>query len=72
MEWKFEVSRCKLLHIGWINKVPLYGTQNHIQYSMINHNRKEFQKQTVCVCLHVCVCACVCNSRFCAAEMNTL
>ena len=54
--------------LRWINKVPLYGTENHIQYPMINHNRKEFQKETVCVC----VCVCVCNSLFCAAEMNKL
>ena len=42
MEWEAGVSRCKLLHIEWINnKVPLYSTESYIQYSTINHNRKE-------------------------------
>lgn len=25
MEWEFEVSRCKLLYLEWINKVLLYS-----------------------------------------------
>ena len=38
-------SRCKLLYIEWINnKVLLYSTENYIQYSMINHNGKEYKK----------------------------
>ena len=42
MDWKFEVSRCKLLYIGWINnKVLLYSTGNYIQYPVINHSGKE-------------------------------
>ena len=41
MEWEVGVSRCQLLHIGWINnKVLLYSTGNYIQYPMINHNGK--------------------------------
>ena len=33
------ISRCKLLHIEWINnKVLLYSTGNYIQYPGINHN----------------------------------
>ena len=41
MSWEFGISRCKLLYIGWINnKVLLYGTGNHIQYPIINHNGK--------------------------------
>ena len=43
MNWEFGVSRCKLLYIEWINnKVLLYSTGNYIQYSVINHNGKEF------------------------------
>ena len=43
MEWEVGVSRCKLLHIEWINsKVLLYSTENNIQYPMINHNGKEY------------------------------
>ena len=30
MEWDFGISRCKLLYIGWINKVLLYSTGNPI------------------------------------------
>ena len=41
MDWEFEISRCKLLYIEWINsKVLLYNTENYIQYSIINHNEK--------------------------------
>ena len=45
IDCKFGLSRCKLLHIGWINnKILLYGTGNHIQYPGINHNGKEYEK----------------------------
>ena len=38
-KWEFGVSRCKLLHIEWINdEVLLYSTGNCIQYLEINHN----------------------------------
>ena len=36
MDWEFGVSRCKLLHIEWINnKILLYSTGNYIQYPVI-------------------------------------
>ena len=42
--WECGISRCKLLHIEWINnKVLLYRTENYIQYTVINHNEKEKQ-----------------------------
>ena len=42
MDWEFVVSRCKLLHIEWMdNKVLLYSTGNYIQCTGINHNGKE-------------------------------
>ena len=44
MDWEFGISRCKLLYIGWINKVLQHGTENHIQYPVINHNGKEYKK----------------------------
>ena len=48
MEWEVGVSRCKLLYIEWINnKVLLYSTDNYIQYPMINHNGKEYQKKNI-------------------------
>ena len=49
------VCRWKLLYREWVNnEVPLYRTGNHIQYPVINHNRKEYEKEYMCV--HVCVC----------------
>ena len=39
--------RCKLLYIGWINnKVLLYSIGNYIQYPVINHNGKEYEKES--------------------------
>ena len=41
--WEFGISRCKLSYIGWKNnKVLLYSTGNYSQYSVINHNGKEY------------------------------
>ena len=31
-EWEFGISGCKLLYIGWINKVVLCSAGNYIQY----------------------------------------
>ena len=45
MEWEFGIGRCKLLCIEWINfKVLLYSTENYIQYPVVNHNGKEYEK----------------------------
>ena len=42
MDWVFGISRCKLLHIEWINNtVLLYSTGNDIWYPIIIHNGKE-------------------------------
>lgn len=36
MGWKSAVSKCKLLHIAWINnKILLDSTGNYIRYPMI-------------------------------------
>ena len=46
MKWEVGGSRCKLLYTEWVNnKVLLYSTENYIQYSMINHNGKEYLKK---------------------------
>ena len=45
MDWEFWISRCKLLFIAWINKILLYSTGNYIQYLVINHNGKEYEKE---------------------------
>ena len=51
MDWEFGVSRCKLLHLEWINnKVLLYSTGNYIQSPGINHRGKEYEKKNVYMC----------------------
>ena len=47
MVWKSEIGRCKLstLYIRRINnKVLSYSTGNYIQYALVNHNGKEYEK----------------------------
>ena len=59
VEWEVGVSRCKLLHIGWINsKVPLYSTEIYIHYPMINHNIKEHIKR-MCIYTYMCIYVCL-------------
>ena len=46
MDWEFGISKCKLLYIAWINnQVLLYSTGNYIQYPVVNHNGKEYEKE---------------------------
>ena len=48
LNWEFEISRCKLVNIEWIsNKVLLSSTRNYIQYPMINHNGKGYEKECI-------------------------
>ena len=48
-DWEFGVSRCQLVYIGWKNnKALLYGTGNCIQYPLINHKGKEYEKECMC------------------------
>ena len=48
MQWEVGVSRCKLLHLEWINsKFLLYSTEDYIQSPGINHNGKEYEKKNV-------------------------
>lgn len=55
--WEFWISRCKLLYASWINnKVLLYSTGNYIQYPVINHNRKEYEKEYIYVCIRESLC----------------
>ena len=38
-------------YIEWINnKVLLYSTGNYIQYPVINHSGKEYEKECIYVC----------------------
>ena len=44
------ISKCKLFHVGWINnKVLLQSTGNYIQYPVINHDGKEYEKERIYV-----------------------
>ena len=53
-DWEFKVSRCKLIHMKWINnKVLLNSTGNYIQYSVINHSGKECAKECIYMCNQV-------------------
>ena len=48
MDWEVGISRCKLLHLGWIShKVLLYSMGNYIQYPMMNYNGKEYEKECI-------------------------
>ena len=51
MDWLFGVSRCKLLHLEWINnKVLIYSKGNYIQSPGINHNEKQYKvRMYVCI-----------------------
>ena len=49
-DWECGISRCKLFYTGWINnKGVLYRTGNYIQYPVINHNEKEYDKDYIYV-----------------------
>ena len=39
-----------------INKILVYSTRNYIQYSVINHNGKEYEK--IYTCVFVCMLSC--------------
>ena len=57
MDWKFG---CKLLYTEWVsNKILLCSTGNYIQYLVIKHSGKEYEKECVCVCVCVYVCVCI-------------
>ena len=48
MNWEFGMSRYKLLYREQINnKALLYRTGNYIQYLVINHNGKEYEKECI-------------------------
>ena len=50
MHWEFGISTFNLLHIEWINnKVLLYSTGNYVQYPVISHNGKEYEKEYIYV-----------------------
>ena len=71
VEWGIEVSRGELLYREWINnKVLLHGTGNYIQYSIINHNGKEYLKVCVCIYIYIHTHVYLSESLYCRAEIN--
>ena len=53
----------RMIIFEWIaNKVLLYSMGSYIQYPVINHSRKEYEKQCLCVTESLCS----------AAEINTM
>ena len=53
LDWEFGINKCKLIYIEWINnKVLLYSTGNYIQYPVISHNGKEYEKN-VCIYIYI-------------------
>ena len=49
-EWEFGISRCKLVYTGWMNsKILVSSTGSYIQYPVINHNGKEYEKEYIYV-----------------------
>ena len=54
MEREFWVSRGKLLCIGWMStKVLLHSTGNYIQYPVINHHGKEYEKEYIYIYIYI-------------------
>ena len=67
MDWEFGINRCKLLYGEWINnKVLLYSTGNYIQYPVINHKGKGYEKE----CIYKNVYIRITESLCCTAEIN--
>ena len=56
-----------------IYKIQLYSTGNHIQYPVINHNRKVYEKEYIYtyIYIYVYIYICVAESLCYAAEINT-
>ena len=52
------ISKGKLLCIGWLNNKVLLdlGIWNYIQCYVIDQNRKEYEKEYVCVCISQSTC----------------
>ena len=54
IDWESGISRCKLVYTGWINnKVLLYSTGNSIQYPVIFHDGKEYEKECIYIYVYI-------------------
>ena len=47
MDWKFVINRCRLLYKELI--LLLYITENYIQYPVLNHHDREYEKEYICM-----------------------
>ena len=57
MDGEFGISRCKLLYIEWINNMVLLDNiGNYIQYPVINHHGKEYEKEYIYICVTESLC----------------
>ena len=58
MDWEFEVSRCKLLHLEWINnEVLLYSTGSSIQSLGTDHDGRYYNKGNAYICMTAQLCS---------------
>ena len=65
MGWELEISRQTIIHR--VDKQgPIVYYRELIQYPVINHNRKEYEKEYVCVYKHMYESLCS------KAEINTI
>ena len=54
IEWKFGISRCKLLHLEWTNNEVLqYITGNYMQSVGIDRDGRWYEKKNVFVYTYV-------------------
>ena len=45
-DWELQVDRCKLVHTGWMNRVPLQQKElQHRNFIMTNHDGREYEKK---------------------------
>ena len=52
MDWESGVSRCKLLHLEWINnEVPLYSTGSYVQSLGFEHDGRQYVKKRIRMCM---------------------
>ena len=49
----FVLLAAEIFLKGFHNKVILYSTGDYIQYSVTNHNRKEYGKEYIYVCVYI-------------------
>ena len=71
-DWEFWVSKLKLSHTEWMNKVLLDSTRNYIQYLMMNYNANKQKKNIYIIYTytHIYVCVCITESLCCKQKLT--